>query len=113
MGAAAATGGFLTSQFGYDRIGRQTSQSDFQSGTSGAVFSRTATYAENGQLLTDAVSTKKSTGTTYTTNSTYAYTSAGGEYLLGAVASVSADNALIGQSDRQLSPHTGVQGRGW
>jgi hypothetical protein len=30
MGAAAATGGFLTSQFGYDRMGRQTSQSDFK-----------------------------------------------------------------------------------
>ena len=60
------------------------------------IYSRSASYAANGFLSSDSATTKKY-DSNYTTNlyrsdSTYAATSSTGEYLLGAVGSVSVSN---------------------
>lgn len=91
--AAPTTGGFTNSTFGYDKMGRQTSQSDYQSGVTGAVYSRTSTYAANGAQLTDNTTTKRTDNNTYQANSSFTYTLSGtGEYLLGAVGTVTTYN---------------------
>jgi len=80
------------SVFGYDLMGRQTSQTDYDVAGGTVIFSRTANYALNGFLLSDSATTKKyeSNGSTslYTTSSSYSATSSSGQYLLGAVGSV-------------------------
>ncbi|ARR56354.1 hypothetical protein HY78_24295 [Rhizorhabdus wittichii DC-6] len=91
--AAPTTGGFTNSTFGYDLMGRQTAQSDYQSGVTGAVYSKTATYAANGALLTEYTTTKRYDNVTYGASSTYTYNLSGtGEYLLGAVGTVTTYN---------------------
>lgn len=84
----------LSSVFGYDLMGRQTSQVDY-SGTT-VTYSRSASYAYNGFLLSDSTTTKRyeSNYTTnlYTTYNSYSQTSSTGEYLLGAVGAVTATN---------------------
>ena len=90
--AAPSTGGQKTSTFGYDLMGRQTTQSDFDSTGTNAVYSRTAIYDLNGQLSSDSVSTTKNDGNIYKTDTTYSYADVAGLYQLGSVYSVSASN---------------------
>jgi hypothetical protein len=91
--AAPTTGGQKTSTFGYDLMGRQTSQSDFDSSGTNAVYSRTAVYDLNGQLSSDSVSSTKNDSNIYKTDTTYSYADAAGLYQLGSVYSVSASNS--------------------
>lgn len=108
--AAPTTGGFTNSTFGYDLMGRQTSQSDYQSGVTGAVFSKTATYAANGAILTEYTSTKRYDNNTYGTNSSYTYTLSGtGEYLLGAVGSITTSNTKNNSYQNSSSTVNGYQ----
>lgn len=54
-------------------MGRQTGQSDYQDGVTGTAYSRTATYAANGTLLGDSVSTLRTDNATYKADSSYTY----------------------------------------
>ena len=96
--AASASGGVNRSLFGYDLSGRQTSQTDYDANGTAVVYSRSASYALNGQLTSDNSSTLKfeSNGystATYRTSTSYTYTAVDtGEYLLGAVGSVDTSN---------------------
>lgn len=100
---SAPGSGARISAFTYDLMGRQLTQSDHDYGaelTFGAgpptdysstnpVFSRSAVYDAAGKLTYDTTSAARS-GATDVTSSSYAYTTGAGEYLLGAVGSVSA-----------------------
>jgi YD repeat-containing protein len=99
--AAPTTGGGTPSTFGYDSMGRQTSQSDYQSG---AVYSRTTTYAANGAQLSDDASTLRGDGNLYRANSSFTFTASGtGEYLLGAVGTVTTANYKNGSYQNSSS----------
>ncbi|MEH3101101.1 putative toxin [Sphingomonas adhaesiva] len=90
--AGPATGGTILSTFGYDLLGRQTAQNDYQNGNT-IVFSRSATYAANGALLSETTNTTRNDGATYRTESSYSYHQASdGSYLLGAIGSVTTNN---------------------
>lgn len=93
--AAASSGGALRSSFGYDLMGRQTQQNDYSGST--VVYSRYANYDAAGKVTLDYGSTVKSDGT-YTSYNWYSYTSSTGEYLLGAVASMSTSTSKNGGS---------------
>lgn len=88
---AGALGGSRTrSTFGYDGQGRLTSQSDYATNGTSAVFSRNLTYNAKGQLLNDDASTLKSDGYTYRTLTRYDY-GAGSGYALGSVVATLVD----------------------
>ncbi len=99
--AAPTTGGATLSAFGYDLAGRQTSQLDYQ-GNGTVVYSRTASYAANGALTSDSTSTLRYDNATYQTSSTYSYYG-NGEYLLGAIGSVTTANSKNGSYQNSSS----------
>jgi YD repeat-containing protein len=85
---SALVTGTPRSYFGYDLMGRQTSQSDYQYGVS--VYSRTAVFNSKGQLTSDFTSSTKGSDT-YTSSTTYDY-GYGANYALGQVISATAKN---------------------
>ena len=65
--AASASGGVTRSLFGYDLMGRQISQTDYDAAGTVVIFSRSAVYDANGFLSSDSSTTKKYEAN-YTTN---------------------------------------------
>jgi len=88
---AGALGGARTrSVFGYDAMGRLTSQSDYNALGTSTVFSRNLYYNAKGQLLNDDASTLKSDGYTYR-NITRTDYGAGSGYALGSIVATLVD----------------------
>ncbi|WEJ98137.1 MAG: polymorphic toxin-type HINT domain-containing protein [Candidatus Sphingomonas phytovorans] len=83
---AAPVAGTRRSSFGYDLMGRQISQSDYDYNGTTVIYSRTAGYNNKGQLTSDSTSTKKYDGYTYQSITTYDY-GYGTNYALGSVVS--------------------------
>ena len=96
---ASIGGGTLYSYFTYDRMGRQLSQTDRDTVSGPAIFSRTSEYNNIGQLTYETSSTAKSDGKTYTSTNNYTY-AFGSEYLLGAVYQVSGTSHVSGSSTK-------------
>ncbi|MEN2790519.1 LysM peptidoglycan-binding domain-containing protein [Sphingomonas oligophenolica] len=102
---AATSSTPVSSVFTYDLLGRQVAQSDYSGST--VTYSRTASYAYNGFLQSDTTTTLKYEQN-YTTNSymsynSYSQTSSTGEYLMGAVGSVSTTNYKNGSYQNSSS----------
>ncbi|MFN5128422.1 MAG: hypothetical protein ACK519_00810 [Sphingomonadaceae bacterium] len=94
---AAPGTGTLKSSFGYDLMGRATSQSDYDYNGYTVMYSRSASYNAKGQLIYDSTSTRKNDNKTYTTSTSYYYTDySSGQYMLGSVAYVSTGSTVNG-----------------
>jgi hypothetical protein len=92
---AASGTGTLKSSFGYDLMGRATSQSDYDYNGYTVMYSRSASYNAKGQLTYDSTSTRKNDNKTYTSNTSYYFTDYNsGQYMLGSVAWVQSTSTV-------------------
>jgi YD repeat-containing protein len=96
---APTTSPTLRSSFGYDYLGRLTSQTDQDGSASPYAYNRNATYNKIGQLTSEDVYTIKSDGKTYGSINNYSYYEGSG-YLLGAVAQVDGVTTLTGVTNK-------------
>lgn len=93
--------GVVRSRFGYDALGRQISQSDYNAAGTQVVFNSTTTYNTKGQISGSFSSALKTDGKTYTSTTTNAFGTAGTtSYALGAVVSSTSVNTVTGQSSK-------------
>jgi YD repeat-containing protein len=94
-GAGAKT----RSTFGYDLLGHQTSQSDYDTNGTTVVYSRSMVFNTKGQMSSDSTWTKKTDNKTYSSSTSYYFTAySGGQYLLGSVGWSQSSNSVTGGS---------------
>jgi trimeric autotransporter adhesin len=109
---AASGTGTLRSVFGYDLMGRATSQTDYDTNGYTSVFSRSAAYNAKGQLTSDYSTTKKTDNKTYSVSNSYNYTDYNsGQYMLGSVAWMQSTSSVSGTSGSTTSRT--VNGYAW
>ncbi len=96
-GTGATGTGTRRSAYSYDLLGRQLSQTDYGANGTTIIFSRSASYNDKSQLISDNTSNLKTDGKTYTTTTSYTYGS-GTTYMLGAVVSQNSTNKINGGS---------------